>query len=90
MSKTITISAHYRGKTLIPEHTRTYKPGAQIGRPRRKSEHGQTAFTKPPQKSVQMDLIEKEKQLRAEIAEVRKGIELVNQLKQIAKNVGVR
>ena len=37
-----------------------------------------------------MDLINKEKELREEIAEVRKGIELVNQLKQIAKNVGVR
>jgi hypothetical protein len=37
-----------------------------------------------------MDLINKEKELREEIAEVRKGIELANQLKQIAKNVGVR
>ena len=89
MSRTITISAHYRGKTLIPEHTRTYKPGSKIGRPRRKSEHG-TDLRKPPQNSVLMDLINKEKELREEIEQVRKGIELVNQLKQIAKNVGVR
>lgn len=89
MSRTITISAHYRGKTLIPEHTRTYKPGVKIGRPRLKP---QTVDLRTPKAktSVYASLIEKEKQLREEIAEVRKGIELANQLKQIAKNVGVR
>ena len=85
--KTVVIPAYKRGDKIIPEHVRTYtrKPGRKRRKP-----HTVDLRTPQAQTSVYASLIEKEKQLREEIAEVRKGIELVNQLKQIAKKVGVR